>query len=174
MIRFHRICRFDDTVVLRVRARGTTGLVDDNESHITQTFYEASLLQPLHDLDRGSLGFVQVQHGYTLTIPKLNQFCMVSKVEYKIKRTWTFELHRILAFDLARVGHIKYGQPGTMSLLNIENLSAVACIVKQHCLASVLRQFGKIRGAHEDDFVRRMVPRFRWISECESRYSREG
>ena len=28
-----------------------------------------------------------------------------------------------------------------MTLLNIEKLSAVACIVKQHRLASVLRQF---------------------------------
>src|SRR6267143_5846066 len=61
-----------------------------------------------------------------------------------------------------------------MTLLNIEKLSAVACIVKQHRLASVLRQFGKIRWAHENNFVGRMAPRFCMASHCESRYSREG
>src|SRR5712664_1930039 len=61
-----------------------------------------------------------------------------------------------------------------MTLLNIQKLSAVACIVKQHRLASVLRQFGKIRWAHENNFVGRMAPRFCMAGHCESRYSREG
>jgi hypothetical protein len=46
--------------------------------------------------------------------------------------------------------------------------------VKQHRLASVLRQFGKIRWAHENNFVGRMAPRFCMAGHCESRYSREG